>query len=312
MSKAPFPINPVMTAIVVAYKNKRLIADEVLPYVPVGKAEFKYLVHNLAEGFTVPNTFVGRKSRPNMVEFSATEVTDSCHGYGLDDVVPQDDIDNAPENYNPLNHAAEGLIDLVLLDREVRTSGMVFNNTKYASSNKLALSGSDRFDDYIASDPIEVIKDSLSSMLLRANVAVMGRKVFDKLSSHPKIVKAVHGNSGDSGVVKRKQIADLFELDDVLVGEAFLNVAKKGETMSLTRVWGPHIALVYQDRFGGPGAGNGRMTFGFTARFGSRFSGTIPDQHVGLRGGHIVRSGEQVKEVITSDRLGYLIENAVS
>lgn len=310
MSKALLPIDPVTTAIVIAYRNKRLIADSVFPYIPVGKSSFKYFERELAEGFTVPNTFVGRKSAPNQVEFRGEEKTESCEDHFLDDVVPQSDINDAPEGYNPINIAAEGTIDLVLLAREIRASNLAFNADKYATSNKLALSGSDQFDDYVASDPIEVIKDALSSMLMRANIMVIGRKAFDKLSSHPKILKASHGNSGDSGIASRQQIARIFELDDVVVGEAFVNASKKGETTSLTRVWGNHLSLIYRDSLATPNGS--RMTFGFTARHGTRIGNIIEDKKTGARGSHIVRAGETVKELITSDRLGFLIQNVVS
>lgn len=310
MSKFPFPVDPVMTAIVVAYANKRLIADEVLPRFPVGKKEFKYLKHTLEESFTIPNTLVGRRSKPNQVEFSSAEETESCVDYGLDDAIPQDDINNAPTNYNPLNRAAEGLMDLVLLDREVRTANLVFDATKYNAANKVALAGGDQFNDFVASDPIEVIMDALDSMILRANVAVFGRAVFSALARHPKVVKAVHGNSGDSGIATRRQIAELFELEDVLVGEAFLNTAKKGETTALARAWGKHASLIYRDRMAGP-LGS-RMAFGLTAEYGSRVAGSVPDRNIGLRGGQMVRAGETVKELITSDRLGYFIQNAVA
>lgn len=310
MSNFPFPVDPVMTAIAVAFSNKRLIADEVLPRVPVGKKEFKYLKHTLAENFTIPNTRVGRKSKPNTVEFSATEETDSCVDYGLDDPIPQEDINNAPANYSPVNRSVEGLMDLILLDREVRAANLVFDATKYNAANKIALAGGDQFSDFIASDPIGVIMDALDGMIMRANVAVFGRAVFSALARHPKIVKAVHGNSGDSGIATRRQIAELFELEDVLVGEAFLNTAKKGETTALSRAWGKHAALIYRDRMIGPTGG--RIAFGFTAEHGSRVAGSAPDRNIGLRGGQIVRVGETVKEVITSDRLGYFIQNAVA
>ncbi|HEJ3333875.1 TPA: phage capsid protein, partial [Pseudomonas aeruginosa] len=96
--------------------------DEVLPRVPVGKQEFKYWKYDLAQGFTVPETLVGRKSKPNEVEFSATDETSSTEDHGLDAPVPQADIDNAPTNYNPLGHATEQTTNLILLDREARTS----------------------------------------------------------------------------------------------------------------------------------------------------------------------------------------------
>ncbi|HAE40566.1 MAG TPA: phage capsid protein, partial [Candidatus Riflebacteria bacterium] len=301
---------PVMTAVVVAFRNKSLIADEVLPRVPVGKKEFKYSKHTFEEGFTIPSTLVGRKSKPNQVEFSSTDETASCEDYGLDDSIPQDDITHAPANFNPLNRAAEGLMDLILLDREVRAASLVFDATKYHADNKVVLAGADQFNDFVASDPIEVIMDCLDSMIMRANVPVFGRLVFSKIIRHPKVLKAIHGNSGDSGIATRRQIAELFELEDVLVGEAFLNTAKKGETAALSRVWGKHAALIYRDRMAG-NSGN-RTTFGFTAEYGSRIAGATPDANIGLRGGQRVRVGETVKELITSDRLGYFIQNAIA
>ena len=310
MSKTLLPIDPVLTAIVIAYRNKRLIADDVFPYVPVGKSSFKYFKRTLAEGFTVPNTFVGRKSTPNQVEFSGDEVTASCDDHFLDDVVPQSDINDAPEGQNPLNIAGEGTIDLVLLAREIRASALAFSASQYATDNKLALSGSDQFDDYVGSDPIEVIKDALSSMFMRANIMVIGRKAFDKLSSHPKILKAAHGNLGDSGIASKQQIARIFDLDDVVVGEAFVNASKKGETTALTRVWGNHLSLIYRDSLATPNGS--RMTFGFTARQGGRVGNIIEDKKTGAKGSFIVRAGETVKEIITSDRLGYLIQNVIS
>ena len=67
----PFTPSTEMTAIALAYRNTRLIADEVCPRSTVGKKNFKYTVFNTAERFTVPETRIGRKSAPNQVEFTA-------------------------------------------------------------------------------------------------------------------------------------------------------------------------------------------------------------------------------------------------
>lgn len=307
--KAPFPIQPELTAISIAYRNKRLIADEVLPRVPVGKQEFKYLKHELADGFTVPDTKVGRRSRPNEVDFSATEVTDSTQDYGLDDPVPQSDIANAPENYDPLGRATEGLTDIILLDREVRTSNLVFDANNYGAGNKVTLSGTDQFSDFTNSDPIKTIMDALDACIMRPNKMVIGRQVFSALARHPKIVKAVLGNSGDSGIARREDIAALFELEDVLVGEGWLNTAKKGQAVSLARVWGKHLSLIYQDRNADT---RGGTTFGFTAQWQGRVAGASPDKNIGMRGGQRVRVGESVKELITANDLAYFVQNAVA
>ncbi len=308
-NRAPFPIQPELTAIAIGYRNKRLIADDVLPRVFVGKQEFKYFKHTLAEGFTIPDTKVGRTSQPNKIEFSASEETEATIDYGLDDPIPQADIDNAPPNYDPVGRGVEGLTDLILLDREKRASDLVFGAANYAAANKVTLAGADQFSDFVGSDPIGTIMDCLDAMIMRANIMVIGRPAFSQLIRHPKIVKAVLRNSGDSGVVRREDIAALLELDAVFVGEAFLNTAKKGQTASLSRVWGKHISLIYRDTLATTNRGT---TFGLTAQFGTRVSGATPDRNIGLRGGQMLRVGESVKELITADNLGFFIQNAVA
>lgn len=308
MAVAPFPTQPELIAVTIAYRNKRLIADEVLPRVPVGKQEFKYLKYNMAEGFTIPDTRVGRTSQPNQVNFSATEEVEKTEDYGLDDPVPQADIDNAPPNYNPLLHAVEGTTDLILLDREVRTAGVVFNAATYGT-HKITMGGANKQFQDPESDPIGVIMDGLDSLLLRPNTMVLGKAVYSKLVRHPKVVKAFHGNAGDAGIATRQFLAQLFELDQVLVGEGFVNIARKGKEPNLARVWGKHIALLTISRTADTQRG---ATFGLTAQWGQRIAGSSPDKNIGLRGGQVVRVGESVKELITAPDLGYFIENAVA
>ncbi len=308
MPSAPFPIQPQLTAIAIGYRNMSLIADALLPRTPVGKQDFKYLQYNLSDGFTLPDTRVGRKSRPNEVEFSATELTASTEDFGLEDPIPQADIDNAPPNYDPLGRAVEKTTDLILLDREVRVANAVFNAATYGASNKVTLAGASQFSD-VTSDPIKTIQDALDSCVMRPNVMTIGRAAFSVLARHPKIVKAVLGNAGDSGVARRQDIADLLELEEVLVGEAYLNTAKKGQAMALSRVWGKHIALTYRNKNADTGGG---ATFGLTAQWGGRIAGSIEDKNIGLRGGQRIRVGESVKELICAPDLGYFIQNAVA
>ncbi|MDD9330825.1 MAG: capsid protein, partial [Bartonella sp.] len=81
----PFPIDPTLTAIAIGYRNPAgsLIGDRVLPRVSVLSEVFKYSEFPLAENFTVPELEIGRKGRPNVVEFSAFEREASVKDYGL-------------------------------------------------------------------------------------------------------------------------------------------------------------------------------------------------------------------------------------
>lgn len=309
MSRAPFPIQPELTAVAIAYRNQRLIADDVLPRVRVGKQEFKYMKYAQADAFTVPDAKVGRKSQPNQVAWSATEVTDSTNDYGLDDPVPYSDMDNAAPGQNPLLASVEFTTNLLQLAREVRASGLVFAAANYGAANKATLSGTSQWSDFTNSDPVQAHLAALDSCIMRPNIGVYGRATWTKLATHPKICKAVFGNNTDAGIVTRRQFAELFELDEVFVGEGFVNTAKKGQAVSMARVWGKHASLIYRDKLATADRGT---TFGFTAQFGDRIAGSIADPDIGIRGGERVRSAESVKELITANDLGYFFENAVA
>lgn len=308
MAKTPFIITPELTAIAIAYRNKAMIADKVLPRVPVGTRAFKFKAYPIGESFTVPDTKVARRGKPNKVEFSATEQTASVEDYALDDDIPNDDIETAPANYDPKGNAVMQITNLIELDREVRAANLVFNPANYGSDKKIILSGSSQFSDP-TSDPIKIIMDALDSMIMRPNVMTIGRAAFSALIRHPKIVKAVLGNAGDSGIARREDIAALFELEDIAVGESFVNTARKGQAVNMQRVWGKHISLIYRDVLANSQSGT---TFGFTAQYGDRVGMESPDADIGMRGGITVRSGESVKELITAPDLGYFIQNIIA
>lgn len=309
-TQLPFPIDAELTAIAVMYSNRRLIADLVLPRVRVGKREFKFKKWNLGDGFTVPNTLVGRKSVPNQVSIGYTEQEQSVFDYGLDDLVPNDDIENAPAGYSPLGNATSFLAQLVALGREQRVAEEVFGASNYGASNKVTLSGTSQWS-HASSNPVDAIISALDSCVMRPTIAVFGQPVWSKVRQHAKVLEAIKSTGGaiSSGTVTRQQFADLFELEEVLVGEAFVNSAKKGQTPTLSRAWGKHAAFLYRDTVA---AQAGQVTFGFTAEFGNRVAGTMPKPEVGMRGSQLVRVGESVREVVCAPDLGYLFVDAVA
>lgn len=314
----PFPIQSELTAISLAYSNRSLIADLVLPRTPVPSREFKWLQMGRDQMFTVPETTVGRKGQPNEVEFGGTEVAGFVKDYGLDDVVPNEDLQSAPAGYDPLGTAVTGITELVALDREKRVADLVFGLNTYPAANRTTLSGTSQWSDYTNSDPYTAIMTALDGMLMRPNIAVIGRLAFSRLRVHPKITAALApsatGNTltvnGQGAPATAQAIADLLELDQIIIGEAFINTAKPGQTASLSRCWGKHMAFLHQNPIATI-RGNA-ITFGFTAEWGNRVAGSMPEPKVGLRGAQRVRVGESVNELIVASDVGYFFQNVVA
>ena len=310
MSQAlPFPVNPTLSAIALMYKNPdiALIADAVLPRTPTSRKS-KYLKYDLAQGYTAPDTKVGRKSAPNQIDFTATEVTFEVDNYALDDLVPNEDIVSDNQGVDPLGTATTYLTNLMNLSREIRVANMVFNTTNYSTSQTTTLAGTSQWSD-TNSDPVKTISDMLDNAIIRPNICVLGQKTWTALRRHPKLVQSVKNTAQNSGIINRAEFAELFEIQELLVGAGFVNTAKRGQAQSMSRVWGNHAAFIYRDRAAGPQAG---VTFGFTAQFEKRFAGNIPEPKIGISGGQLVRVGERLKEVICAPELGVFFQNAVA
>lgn len=306
----PFPVDPVYTGITLAYRNTKLIADSVLPRVQVGKKDFRYLSYNKAESYTVPETLVGRKGRPGEVEFTGDETPSFTFDYGLDDVIPNDDIIAAKDTpFDPRGRAVEGLTDLIMLDREIRTAGLVFNTSSYDAGNQATLSGTSQWSDFTNSNPVDAILAALDVPIYRPNTAVFGQAVWTKIRQNPKLVSSILGNAGTNGAISRQQFADFFELDDVLIGSSYVNVNKPGQTQSLSRVWGKNAALIHVNKAADT---TGGITFGFTAQYQKRISGSIAEPTIGLRGAERVRVGESLRELVVAKDVGYYFQNAIA
>lgn len=304
----PYPLDPRLTGIAIAFQNRELIADAVMPRVQVGKSTFKWLEYDFAEGVTLPITIVGRKGRPTEVEFTASEKNGGTEDHGLDDVIPNDDLTDIPagSNIDPLGQATEGLTNLIALGREVRVAAMVQDSGNFNHSD--TLSGTDQFDD-AGSDPGALILDAIGTPLVRPNIAVTSLAVYNVLRRHPKIVSALNGSGSTNGMVSRQQLAEYLELDEILVGAGFINTAKPGQTPVYARVWGKSFTMLRRAPIV---TAKGEPSWGFTAEFGGKVAKRIEEPKLGLRGAVRVRVGESVGEIVQSKEAGYQLLAAIS
>jgi len=319
MATTSFPVNPELSAIAIGFRNRDvdLIADQVLPRIQKGGKRFNYTRYSAVDAYTLPNTRVGRKGEPTQVDFGGVLVPGECVDWGLDDLVPNDEIEaweasTRPMMGGPVSPEAKStslITSLIMLDREVRVANLVFNAATYQAGLQQTLAGTSQWSDYLNSNPLSAILNALDVPIQRPNTLVFGQAAWTATRQHPRLVQAIYGTAQTGGSVTRKQAADLFEVKEVLVGAGFVNTARRGQAANYQRVWGKHMAALYVS----PDAADAdQPTFGFTAQFGNRIAGTIDQPTKGLRGGRQVRVGESVIEVIAANEAGYYFQNAVA
>lgn len=317
MSQYPNVINPELTAIAVGFKNPdaNLIADRVLPLVGTAQ-KFEYTVFDTAQAYTVPDTLVGRKSQPNEVEFGSKVLTEQTADHALDDFVPNSDMEawqampKASGVPDPKRIATLLTTSLISLAREIRVAKVVFNASNYAPNLQETLVGVGQWSDYTNSNPVKSILAAADSMLRRPNKLVIGRAAFSVLRQHPEVVAGVFPISQTgNGKVSAQQLAELLELDEVIVGEGFVNIARPGAAANMQRVWGKNASLIFSSE---TEAQYGQPTFGWTAQCGNREVREIANPTRGVTGGTTVRVIDRVKELITAKEAGYYFQDCVA
>lgn len=312
---ANFPVDRRRTAIAIRYTNEEMIADRVMPRQRVQGERFTWKQYRIGEAFKRINTLVGRTGQVQDIEFGYEEKEGRTKDYGLQNPVPQKDIDNAVNSdFDPLDDNAAMVTNWVLLDREKRVADTVFNAANYAAGNVMTLStAADKFDNYVIdettpaneSDPIGVLEEAKRVMVSKPNLAIMGEETWSKIRLHPKLISAFHGNSGRFGMVTRAFFEEMFNMT-LIVGSAWIDSARPGQTPTRSRLWNNDIALLKIDPTANVQTG---MTWGMTAEWGGRKVYNWFDQDIGLDGGRYIRVGEHVSEIVTAPEYGFIIKD---
>ena len=312
---APVSNHPVLQPLAIAYRNPMLIFRDVLPEVMVDYESYKYWVYDRDEPYTIPDTRVGRRGEVNEIEFGGKMVDGSTTDFGLKAHVPRRDERTAMSQNtaaSPLAYATEGVMDLCELEREKECADLVFTAANYSADHKATLAGASQWS-HADSDPLAAIEDAKDTMLYEPNTLVLGQTTWRKLRRNPVIIQAINRNEGQKGIASRQEVAELLEIENLLVGSARINSANPGQDANLSFGWGKHAALLHINRASNPTMrATAAPTFGWTALWGPRIVRSWMENDNGLEGGDIVLAGERRGVHIVDKDLGYLFDAAVA
>lgn len=313
-------IDVALSNLALGYVNEDLVADEVMPVVQVPFRTGLYWKYDKQSVFDVASVDItSARGRPNEINQHISNTNYSVKDFGLMGFVPFDVQAMADRPLNPGQMEAEKLASFIALAREVRVAGM-FTAGNFSGATE-ALTSTARWDDYTNSDPAAKVDSIIDNMIIRPNTAILGVKVFRVLRSHPKFQAYVQNRAAYQGGptplrVLRKQIAEAFEIENVIVPRARYNVAVDGQTLSLSRIWPEDMAAFikvepqpniqrtqawgYTFRYQPPGAPNMSVVSWF-------------DQTVGVRGGTFYKLTHSDTEImISGSDGGYLLTTVVS
>lgn len=299
-----FQVNAELTGLSLAYTNPLYIADNIFKRITVETSMFKYRKYAKDLTLQLPDAKIGPSSDPNKVTFKSELLTDSVDGYSLVDDIPQTEIDDANGNAeNLVQDSTEFLTNVFAACREKRLADLLGNPETYAGNSK-TLTSKEKFTN-ADSDAWGMIQDAIDATWLPANTLIMSRQVFSKLRRNPSIKD---GCNKQNGAVNLNDLKELFSVDNIFIGTAKSNTAKRGAQADIVNLWGNDIIAAYINPSANLKKG---LTFGLTAEQGTREISEGFDGKAGVRGVKYIKIAEQLKDKILAPDCGYLLKGVI-
>lgn len=242
-------VDGVMTQMVMGYRPKGIIVDRVAPIVPVQKQSDFYLVYDRADTLRNYNTQSLRApgTEARKVSRQVGSGTYFAKNYALKIPVTVEDSANADNAYRQhfLDQHGMFLTDLLSVAWENRVATQVTATANVGSSAGVssAWTGS-------TSNPIGNINTAINNVHYstgyRPNVMAMGIQAWNSLRTHPDIRNIVFGTNNGGGYPTTTQVANLFDLEEILVSGSFINSANEAQAESLSSPWLDHVVVYYR------------------------------------------------------------------
>jgi hypothetical protein len=313
-----------LTNVAIAYfQNARnFIADRVFPNIPVAKQFDQYWVYNRADWNRdqMKKRAPGTESAGGGYELERETYSASVHAFHKD--IDDQTRANADQLINVDRDATNFVTMKALLHREVTFAekylvpGVWDNSWEGVSAGP----GTDEFLQWsdANSTPIEDVRSAKREVLgitgFLPNKFTLGIAVYDALLDHPDIVDRIkYGQTPGAPAMANEQIlAQLFEVDEVLVSRAIVNSASTGEAESNAFIVGNNALLTYAPPAASifqPSAG---YTFSWTGYLGAAPQGfRIKRFRIERLEVDRVEIGMAYDQVIVGADLGFFFENAV-
>jgi hypothetical protein len=297
----------ILSNISVQYKNAGFIAEQVLPVVPVRKENDKFYTYTKKERFTIPeSTIRAPRTRAQQIDWSTSTDTYDAIEYALASMIDDREKANADAPISVVTDSVEFLKDLLMLEMEKRVADLVFSTSNI--TNNTTLTSTNQWDAYDETDsnPLTAVETGRNTVHQaigqNPNLIVMGREVFNSLIHHPVIENKIKHTTMQ--VATEQLLANLFQVDKVLVGNAVYNSENIGQTASYGYVWGKKVLIAYVE----PRPGIKKVSLGYMLRAKEWQTRTGRDD---FAHSDLVEVGYIQDEKLVASDCGYLIDAAV-
>lgn len=280
-------VNTPLTNLSIAFLQNanNFIASRVFPNVPVQKRSDRYFTYDRGQfnRDEMQLRAAGAESAGGGYDIDSTP-TYYCQKYALHKDIDDDTRANADAALNLDREAMAWLSHKALIKREKAWVGSYFNAGAWSfgragvATNPVVGTSVLKWSDP-ASTPIEDVRNAkrivLESTGYEPNKLTLGKAVYDILLDHPDIIDRLkYGQTaGSPAMANRERLAQLFEVDEILVSSAIENTSQEGLANVHSFIMGKGALLTYSPAAAGLMTPSAGYTFSWTGRYGNGAEG---------------------------------------
>ena len=257
-------VDPVLTTVAHGYKHPDRVGQVLFPPVDVIARGGQVLRFN-KESFRVANARRAPGADTKTIQLGYLAEAYYLLQDALDASVPREHMEDASlvPGLDLGSRAVTTVMNNLTLILEHDQAKLATDPTKYDNNHKLALGGTDRWDDPL-SDPeqdIDAAKDQVRLTTgTEPNRMVISKPVFRALKRHEKIKQQFKYTTADS--ITAAMLANIFDLEELAVGKSVM-LESPDEDAPFTDVWGLDAVLAYVPK---ATTGFEEPSFGYTYR----------------------------------------------
>ena len=262
------------------------------------------IVHDLVGGLTeYPRITVDTKDSDSY----------TLEKHGLAVTLTEEEISNEMLPFDARQDAIMDVTDRLLLGREYALASVLTDTSVLI--NNVTLSGTDQFNDYDNSKPLEVFRAARASIYaatgkdvsMPGGFALVTWDIKDTLCYHPDLLDLYKYTSSMGSGVSMDQLKMAMKVDRIILAWSQYDSSKEGQTSSIVPTWGKNIIFGYA-----PITGRKRMTtLGFKLAKTNSVR-VFRNRIISPPNAELIQVDHTYDDLITDVGAGYLIENAVA
>ncbi len=234
-----------LTNVSIAYRNSAFISSDIAPEVFVRRQSNKYFIHDPKRESvrsTVDHRAPGAEAAE--VDFDLSGDSYFCDDHALVSVIPDEERENADSPLQPEIDRTEFLTEKILLNQEINLAALLRDPSNLPGVEIAAPANRWDQDAIDPVDDVEAAREAVTGATQTApNTLVLPFNVYQKVRNNPKITSRVAYSR--LGVFGPAELAQLLDVERVLVPRSVRNTAARGQDPTLESIWGNDALLMY-------------------------------------------------------------------